>query len=61
MRIEESLKSEAGHRIDFANDILKNNKINVGKDRMHYKLINIRRCVNKKIWKTSVKMLPYFS
>ena len=30
MRIEESLKSEVGNRIDYANDILKNKKRNVG-------------------------------
>ena len=39
MIIEESLKSEVGNRIDFANDILKNQKINEGELKVHYNLI----------------------
>ena len=43
MRIEESLKSEVGNHIDFANDILKNNKRNEGKARVHYNLIKYKK------------------
>ena len=43
MHIEESLKSEVGNRIDFANDILKKKKINVGEARMHYNLIKYNK------------------
>ena len=39
MRIKESLESEVGNRNDFANDILKNNKINKGKTKVRYILI----------------------
>ena len=39
MHIEEPLKSDVGNRINFANDILKNNKINEDEARVHYKLI----------------------
>ena len=58
MGIEESLKSEVGNRIDFANIILKDQKINKGEPKVHYNLINIIICVDIKIWETSVKMLP---
>ena len=43
MRIEESLKSEVGDHIDFADDILKNKKINVGEARVHYNLIKYKK------------------
>ena len=43
MRIEESLNSEVGNHIDFANDIMINNKINVGEARVHYKLIKYNK------------------
>ena len=43
MRIEESLNSEVGNRIDYANDILKNNRRNVGEVRVHYKLIKFNK------------------
>ena len=36
------MKSELGNRIDFANDILKINKINVGEARLHYNLIKYK-------------------
>ena len=39
MRIEESLNSEVGHCIDFSNDILKNNKRNIGEAKVCYKMI----------------------
>ena len=52
MRIKESLKSEVGNSIDFANAILKNKKRDVGEARVNYNLINTRRCVNIKFWKT---------
>ena len=38
-RIEESLKSEVGNLIDFANDILKNKKRNKGEPKVHYNLM----------------------
>ena len=58
MRIEESLNSEVGNRIDFANDILKKNKRNKGEARVKYNLINNKKMREYKIWKTSVKVLP---
>ena len=39
MRIEESLKSEVGNRIDFTNDILKNKNISKGEPKVHYNLM----------------------
>ena len=39
LRIKESLESEVGNRIDFADDTLKNNKINKGETKLHYSLI----------------------
>ena len=39
MRIKESLRSEVGNRVDFANDISKNNKRNEVEARVHYNLI----------------------
>ena len=41
--IEESLKSEVGNRIDYANDILKNKKRNVGESRVKYNLIKYKK------------------
>ena len=58
MRIEESLKSEVGNHIYFANDILKNNKINEGEDRVHYNLIKYKKKGLYTFWETSVKMSP---
>ena len=49
MRIEELLKSEVGNRIDFANDILKKKKRNVGEARMHYNLIRYKKMREYKI------------
>ena len=43
MRIEESLKSEVVNRIDYANDILKNKRRNVGESRVHYNLIKYKK------------------
>ena len=43
MRTEESLKSEVGNRIDFANDILKNQKINKGEPKVHYNLMKYNK------------------
>ena len=39
IRIKESLKSELGNCIDFANEIMPNRKRNKGEARVHYKLI----------------------
>ena len=49
MRIEESLKSEVGNHIDFANDIFKNKKRNVGEARVHYNLIKYKKMREYKI------------
>ena len=49
MRIEESLKSEVGNCIDFANDILKNKKRNVGEARVNYNLIKYKKIREYKI------------
>ena len=43
MRIEESLKSEVVNRIDFANNILKNNKINEVEARVYCNLIKYKK------------------
>ena len=43
MRIYESLNSEVGNCIDFANDIMKNNKRNKCEVRVHYKLIKYKK------------------
>ena len=45
LRIEESLESEVGNRIDFANDILKKKK---GETKLHYNLIKYK---NKGLYK----------
>ena len=49
MGIKESLKSEVGNRIDFANDIMLNNKRNKGEARVHYKLIKYKNKGDYKI------------
>ena len=49
MHIEESLKSEVVNCIDFANDILKNEKRNVGEARVHYNLIKYQKMREYKI------------
>ena len=41
--IKESLKSEVGNRIDFANEIMLNRKTNKGEARVHYKLIKYKK------------------
>ena len=43
IRIEESLNSEVGNCIDYANDILKNKRRNVGEVRVHYNLIKYKK------------------
>ena len=58
MRIDKSLKSEVGNHIDFANDILKNNKRNIDEAKVYYKIIKYKKKGLYKILKTSVKMLP---
>ena len=54
IRIQESLKSELGNRIDFANDITLNNKRNKGEARVHYKMIKYKK-------KGDYKILEYIS
>ena len=61
MRIEESLNSEVGNCIDFANDILKNKKRNVGEARGHYNLIKYKKMREYKILEDISEMLPKFS
>ena len=43
LRIKEYLKSEAVNRIDFANDILKNNKRNIGEAKVYCKMIKYKK------------------
>ena len=43
IRIKESLKSEVGNRIHFANEIMLNNKRNKGEVRVHYQLIKYKK------------------
>ena len=43
LRIKESLKSEVGNRIHFANDIMLNKKRNKGETRVHYKLMRYKK------------------
>ena len=49
IRIKESLKSEVGNRIDFANEIMLNHKRNKGESRVHYKLIKFKKMGDYKI------------
>ena len=49
MRIEESLKSEVGYRIDFANDILNNQKRNKSEPKVHYNLMKYSKMREYKI------------
>ena len=43
LRIEESLKSKVGNLIDFASNILKNEKINKGQPKVNYSLIKYNK------------------
>ena len=43
IRIKESLKSEVGNRIYFANDMMLKHKRNKGEARVHYKLIKYKK------------------
>ena len=43
LRIKESLESELGNKIDFANDILKNKKRNKGEPKVNYDLIKYKQ------------------
>ena len=43
------MKSEVGNHIDFANDILKNQKINKGEPKVHYKVIKYKNMREYKI------------
>ena len=58
MRTEESLKIEVGNHIDFANDIMTNNKRNKGEVRVHYKLIKYKKKGEYNILEKSVQMIP---
>ena len=49
MSIKESLKSEVGNCIDFANDIMLNKKRNKGEARVHYNLIKYKKKGDYKI------------
>ena len=49
IRIKESLKSEVGNRIHFANDIMLNNKRNKGEARVNYKLMKYKNMGDYKI------------
>ena len=43
------MKSELGNRIDFANEIMLNRKINKGETRVHYKLMKYKKIGEYKI------------
>ena len=43
------MKSEVGNRIDYANDILKNKRRNVGEVRVHYKMTKYNKMHEYKI------------
>ena len=43
------MKIEVGNRIDFANEIMLNRKINKGEARVHYKLMKYKRMGDSKI------------
>ena len=43
------MKSEVGNCIDFANDILKNIKVNVGEARLHYNLKTYKKMREYKV------------
>ena len=49
LRIKESLKSEVGNRIDFANEIMLNRKRNKVETRVHYKLMKYKKVGEYKI------------
>ena len=49
MSIEESLNSEAGNSIDFANDIIKNKKRNKGEPKVNYNLMKYNNMREYKI------------
>ena len=49
IRIKESLKSELGNRINFANEIMLNNKRNEGEARVYYQLIKYKMMGDYKI------------
>ena len=61
MRIEESLKSEVGNRIDYANDILKNKKRDVGEVRVKYNLIKYKKMYEYKSLEDISESLPWFN
>ena len=49
IRIKESLKSELGNPIHFANGIMLNNKINEGEARVYYQLIKYKMMGDYKV------------
>ena len=49
LKIKQSLKSEVGNCIDFANDFLKNKKRNKGKPKVHYNLMKYNKMREYKI------------
>ena len=49
IRIKESLKSEVGNRIHFANEIMLNNKRDKGEVKVHYQLIKYKMMGDYKI------------
>ena len=52
------MKSEVGNSIDFSNDILKNNKRNIGEAKVYYKMIKYKKKGLYAFRETSVKMSP---
>ena len=49
IRIKESLKSEVGNHIEYANEIMLNRKRNKGETRVHYKLMKYKKMGEYKI------------
>ena len=54
------MKSEVGNRIDFENDILKNNKRNEGESRVHYNLIKYKKKGLHKILEDIIENVTLF-
>ena len=60
-RIKESLESEVGNRINFANEIMISNKRNKGEARGHYKLMEYKKMGDYKILEDISANVTFFS
>ena len=61
MRIKESLKSEVGNCIDFADDILKNQQRNKDEPKVHYNLMEYNKMREYKILEDISANVTWFS